>query len=140
MQTELDPDTQEPLPILTRPTRDLCESYGLSLAETVTDVICAAERGMAERNPMAALTGQDAEAVKFVKVIDAAIERANRNAISAAQRVQKWTILPVDFSIPGGELGKNFHVHALLFVKSLISLLYRADHENEEELYCQKIR
>lgn len=105
LRTELDPDTQEPLPILTRPTRELCESYGLSLAETVTDVICAAERGMSERDPMAALTGQDAEAVKFVKAIDAAIERANRNAISAAQRVQKWTILPVDFSIPGGELG-----------------------------------
>ncbi len=112
----MDPDTQEPLPILTRPTRDICESYGLSLAETVTDVICAAERGMAERDPMAALTGQDAEAVKFVKVIDAAIERANRNAISAAQRVQKWTILPVDFSIPGGELGNNNnngHFHGL---------------------------
>jgi long-chain-fatty-acid--CoA ligase ACSBG len=44
------------LPILTRPTRDICESYGLSLAETVTDVICAAERGMAERDPSAAFT------------------------------------------------------------------------------------
>lgn len=103
MQTEVDSDTQEPLPILTRPTRDLCEEYGLSLAETVTDVISAAERGITV--PAGAVTGQDAEAVKFVKVIDAAIERANRKAISAAQRVQKWTILPVDFSIPGGELG-----------------------------------
>jgi long-chain-fatty-acid--CoA ligase ACSBG len=52
----VDPDTQEPLPILTRPTWDICEIYGLSLAETVTDVICAAERGMAERDPMAAFT------------------------------------------------------------------------------------
>lgn len=118
-QTELDPDTQEPLPILTRPTRELCESYGLSLAETVTDVICAAERGMSERDPMAALTGQDAEAVKFVKAIDAAIERANRNAISAAQRVQKWTILPVDFSIPGGELGKCLCVYIRPFSRSI---------------------
>lgn len=77
----------------------------MSLAETVTDVIAAAERGAAERNPSAELSGQDAEAVRFVKAIDAAVERANRKAISGAQRVQKWTILPVDFSIPGGELG-----------------------------------
>ncbi|XP_046633356.1 long-chain-fatty-acid--CoA ligase ACSBG2-like [Daphnia pulicaria] len=125
LRTEVDPDTQEPLPILTRPTRDICESYGLSLAETVTDVICAAERGMAERDPMAALTGQDAEAVKFVKVIDAAIERANRNAISAAQRVQKWTILPVDFSIPGGELGPTMKMKRSCVAKKYADVIER---------------
>lgn len=104
-KTEVDVETQEPLPILTRFSRDWCEESGLSLAETVTDVIAAAERGLTERNPTTAVSGQDAEAVRFVKAIEAGIERANRKAISAAQRVQKWTILPVDFSIPGGELG-----------------------------------
>ena len=103
----MDADTQKPLPMLTRPTRDWCEKAGLSLAETVTDVICAVERCMTERNQTAAVTGKDAEAIRFVQAIEAAIERANHKAISAAQRVQKWTILPVDFSIPGGELGNN---------------------------------
>ncbi|XP_032780235.2 long-chain-fatty-acid--CoA ligase ACSBG2 [Daphnia magna] len=123
LRTEVDSDTQEPLPILTRPTRDLCEEYGLSLAETVTDVISAAERGMTV--PAGAVTGQDAEAVKFVKVIDAAIERANRKAISAAQRVQKWTILPVDFSIPGGELGPTMKVKRSYVAKKYADVIER---------------
>ena len=107
-------DTQEPLPILTRPAREWCEKAGLSLAETVTDVISAADRGMAERSPTAAVSGKDAEAIRFVQAIDAAIERVNRKAISAAQRIQKWTILPVDFSIHGGELGNNRKIFFLL--------------------------
>jgi len=38
--------------------------------------------------------------------IQAGIDAANRKAISRAQMIQKWTILPRDFSIAGGELGK----------------------------------
>ena len=110
LQTEVDVETQEPLPILTRFTREWCEEAGLSLAETVTDVIAAADRGRAERNPSADVSAQDAEAIRFVKAIEAGVERANRKAISGAQRIQKWIILPVDFSIPGGELGKIFFI------------------------------
>lgn len=101
----MDPETQAPMPVLTREARAWCEENGLSLAETVTDVIGAAECGRSDRGPASPVTVRETEAVKFVQAVDAAVDRANRKAISAAQRVQKWAILPVDFSVAGGELG-----------------------------------
>ena len=110
-QTEVDKETQEPLPMLTKETREWCAENGLPLAETVTDVIAAAERGAERSNPSTNngnISVQDTQALRFVQAIDTAIERANRKAISGAQRIQKWAILPVDLSIPGGELGNYF--------------------------------
>ena len=48
--------------------------------------------------------------------LQAGIDRYNLRATSSAQRVQKWTLLPTDFSIPGASK-KNFkHAFALLIV------------------------
>uniref|UniRef100_A0A8B9LE99 long-chain-fatty-acid--CoA ligase n=1 Tax=Astyanax mexicanus TaxID=7994 RepID=A0A8B9LE99_ASTMX len=45
------------------------------------------------------------------KAIQEGVNIINEKATSNAQRVQKWTLLPRDFSISGGELGKLRYVH-----------------------------
>ena len=40
---------------------------------------------------------------KVKKFIDSCIQKTNSKAVSRAAHVRKWTLLPVDFSIPGGE-------------------------------------
>merc|ERR1719367_735707 len=39
------------------------------------------------------------------EAIQKGIDRANTRATSSDQRIQKWIVIPVDFSLPGGELG-----------------------------------
>lgn len=41
---------------------------------------------------------------KVLEAIEAGINRANSAAISRAQYIRKWKILPGDFTIEGGEL------------------------------------
>jgi len=49
-------------------------------------------------------TKEAATCPKLKEYIDAGINRANKNATSNAQRVRKWAILPLDFSVAGNEL------------------------------------
>ena len=107
-QTEIDAETMEPLPALTQATRDWCREVGLLHAETVRDVMDAAERGRSFAGQSNPPSGFDLECVRFVQAVDNAIGRANQKAISNAQRIQKWAILATDFSIPGGEMGTHY--------------------------------
>ena len=83
LRVDVDPDSQEPTERLSPPALKWCEDVG-SVANTV----------------------QEALADSAVKAaIQDGINNVNGEATSNAQKVQKWCLLPVDFSLPGGELG-----------------------------------
>ena len=52
---------------------------------------------------------------RVMSAVQAGIDKANKKAISRAACVQKWTILPVDVSIPGGELGPTLKLKRFFF-------------------------
>ncbi|XP_077291917.1 very long-chain-fatty-acid--CoA ligase bubblegum-like isoform X2 [Arctopsyche grandis] len=89
-QTEIDPETGAPIDKLNSESLRWLASLGSS-ATTVTEIL-----------------SQNEETV--MKAINDGIVKANRAAISNAQKVQKFKILPVDFSINTGELGPTMKI------------------------------
>jgi len=85
MQATLDSETQEPQDQLTSQTVAWFQSIGVSVV-TVSDVLSSKDELIAQ-------------------AIQDGIARANQRAVSRAQNIQKWRILPCDFSIINGELG-----------------------------------
>lgn len=83
LKVEVDPDSLEPGCNLSPAALEWCRHIG-SKAKTV-------EEAMAD----------DAVA----RALQDGIDRSNGQAVSNAQRIQKWTLLATDFSLPGGELG-----------------------------------
>ena len=86
-------------------TIEWCRSVGSS-AKRVTDIL---------RGPDAAV----------LNGIQAGIDKANKMAISNASRVQKWTILPLDISLPTGELGPTLKLKRFAFNKKYDNAIER---------------
>ncbi|XP_071054616.1 long-chain-fatty-acid--CoA ligase ACSBG2 [Onthophagus taurus] len=86
LKTEVDPDTAAPLDKLTPEVKDWLSSLGCP-ASTIPEVLKA---------------GPDP---KLLQAIQGGIDRVNKQATSNAQKIQKFALLPKDFSIPTGELG-----------------------------------
>ena len=90
---------------LTPETVEWCKSVG-SNATKVSDI----------------LSGPDGY---VMKAIQDGIDRANKRAISRAAVVQRWTVLPLDVSIPGGELGPTLKLKRFAFNKKYVSAIDR---------------
>ncbi|XP_044139313.1 long-chain-fatty-acid--CoA ligase ACSBG1 isoform X1 [Bufo gargarizans] len=96
LKSIVDPDTLEPLDKLTPEAIEFCHEAG-SKATTVSAIV-----GLKDKAVYRALQG--------------GIDKVNSEAVSNAQRIQKWTVLSKDFSIAGGELGPTMKIkrHAVL--------------------------
>jgi long-chain-fatty-acid--CoA ligase ACSBG len=65
------------------------------------------------------------EAVRLL--VNKGIERANKHAVSAAQKIQKWALLPKDFSLATGELTPTLKLKRRVVLdinKELVDSLY----------------
>lgn len=91
IKTEMDPDTGAPKDELQPESQKWIDSLGLQWTK-LSEILAA---------------GPDKTVLKS---IEEAITRANKQAISNAQKVQKFAILPHDFSVPTGELGPTLKV------------------------------
>ena len=89
LQVEVNADTQEPLDNLTPEAITWCKSID-SNSSTVSEALLDK---------------------KILVAIQAGIDKANEKAVSRAAKIQKWSVLPKDFSMPGGELGELNNCH-----------------------------
>jgi len=87
-RVETDPDTMEPKDTLTKAAKEWCQEVAGVKVDTLAEILIPGEANE-----------------KIMKAIQDGINRVNKQAVSNAQRIQKWTVLPTDFSVPGDELG-----------------------------------
>jgi len=71
-----------------------------------TDKLSPVSLSWCQRVGSSAVTVSEARVDDVVlDAIQQSIDRVNEAAVSHAQHIQKWSILPRDFSVSGGELG-----------------------------------
>lgn len=87
LKVDVHPESGAPLDNLTKEVKNWLKTFNCT-ASTVTEIL---QNGIDEN---------------LKQAIQKAIDKVNQTATSNAQRIQKFTILPADFSISTGELGK----------------------------------
>ena len=105
-KVQVDKNQQDmPTNNLTDDAIEWCQSVG-SNATKVTDI----------------LSGPDGN---VMNAIQSGIDKANKQAVSRASCVQKWTILPLDVSVPTGELGPTLKLKRFAFNKKYDNAIER---------------
>ncbi|XP_033858028.1 long-chain-fatty-acid--CoA ligase ACSBG2-like isoform X2 [Acipenser ruthenus] len=97
LKCNVNPDSGEPEDELTPEAIEFCQKLG-SKALKVSDIVGGKDRAVH-------------------KAIQEGIDRVNEQASSNAQKIQKWTILEKDFSLPGGELGPTMKLKRPVVMK-----------------------
>jgi long-chain-fatty-acid--CoA ligase ACSBG len=103
-QSDTDPDTGTPRDQLADDTLAWCRSLGSSCT-TVSELVQKRESSI-------------------TKAVQASIDQANKKAVSRAANIQKWSILPRDFSIPGGELGTVYVLQKRLLMDFAFDVIF----------------
>ncbi|XP_069945343.1 long-chain-fatty-acid--CoA ligase ACSBG2 [Cherax quadricarinatus] len=122
LKSECDENTGEPLPVLTPACQAIMKDIGLQIRTT--------HEALAEvtANPRGALA----------ELIQRGIERYNEeDAVSNAQRIHKWTLLPQDFSLPTGELNNTLKLKRRFLMekyKDVIDSMYSLGGELSSKL------
>lgn len=109
LKTQMDTNTGEPRDELAAETLKMIESLNLNYT-TLSQII--------EAGPDPAV----------MEALQNGISRANKHAISQAQKIQKFALLPHDFSIPTGEFGPTLKVKRNVVnekYKEIIEKLYQ---------------
>lgn len=108
-KTEIDSKTEIPTNALTTEAQNWINSLGVNY-KTVDEIL--------EAGPCP----------KVLKAIQEGIDRANKQSISNAQKIQKFAILPRDFSVATGELGPTLKLKRNVVIKmyeNIINDLYK---------------
>ncbi|XP_001988379.2 long-chain-fatty-acid--CoA ligase heimdall [Drosophila grimshawi] len=110
LKTKCDPQTGLPLDELRAETIEWLQQLGLHQTHLSDLLNIRADLKLpSDSNALAAALKIDAEP-KLLAALEAGIKRANVNAISNAQRVQKFALLPHEFTTATGELGPTLKI------------------------------
>lgn len=124
LAVDVDPDTMEPSNKLTSAALDWCRYIEKNLSYQESNIFFARSVGSNANTVQDVLKGPDSN---IMRGIQAGIDAANKEAVSNAQKIQKWMIIPRDFSIPGGEIGPTMKVkrqHVVKMYQKQINKIY----------------
>ncbi len=124
LQAEVDGDTLEPKSDLARSTKDWYLEHGIE-AKTIHEVLGGAnlERQIECKYIIFSVLSFLIYYLRLTKALQHGIDLTNQEATSNAQKIQKFLVLPTDFSLPGGELGPTLKVKRLYVLKKYESLI-----------------